>query len=339
MCLGWQGPIGTARPITGIGLNAVATLDGLAGSSSRCNISAEQNVCRWVRLVIGMVVLLDTTRVAALLAAERAAPAQHKVHLPDALRMSYGCPTEHVASAWLAPGRYLAWPWRFPTYALVGSGRVTKSLPGRSAGVLAGLELPKSARFRPSQDLSRRGRQRSADFVTRPAGGMAVYPLTVAAGSYAVVSIPKLAEILMAESEYLAGKVVKWSLPVIPGRPGPEAPMLKRLVLPQGELAQVYDAEDGIRYLAVIETRLGGVRGNHYHKVKEERIYVLQGELLVLVADIQTNARASVPLQTGDLLLIQTGIAHLLQPVLPGKAIEFSTARFNPADSFPFNLG
>jgi hypothetical protein len=48
-------------------------------------------------------------------------------------------------------------------------GRVTKSLPGRSAGVLAGLELPKSARFRPSQGLSRRGRQRSTDFVTRPA--------------------------------------------------------------------------------------------------------------------------------------------------------------------------
>jgi quercetin dioxygenase-like cupin family protein len=143
----------------------------------------------------------------------------------------------------------------------------------------------------------------------------------------------------MAETEYLAGRVVKWSLPVISGRPGPDAPMLKRLLLPQGELAQVHDSEEGIRYLAFIETRSGSVRGNHYHKIKEERIYVLQGELLVLVEDVETKARASVPLRTGELLLIQTVVAHLLQTVEPGQAIEFSKARFNPADSFPFSLG
>jgi hypothetical protein len=51
----------------------------------------------------------------------------------------------------------------------------------------------------------------------------------------------------MAETEYLAGRVVKWSLPVISGRPGPDAPTLKRLLLPQGELAQVHDSEEGIR--------------------------------------------------------------------------------------------
>ena len=142
----------------------------------------------------------------------------------------------------------------------------------------------------------------------------------------------------MAESEYLAGQVVKWSLPLITGRPGPDAPALKRLLLPQGELAQVYDAEEGIRYMAVIEARVGCVRGNHYHKVKRERIYVLQGELLVVVEDIQTKARASVPLQTGDLLFIQTGIAHALQTVEPGLAIEFGLARFDTADIFPYPL-
>jgi hypothetical protein len=144
---------------------------------------------------------------------------------------------------------------------------------------------------------------------------------------------------MMAKSEYLGGKVVKLSLPVISGRPGPDAPALKRLLLPQGELAQIHDSDEGIRYLAVIEVRAGSVRGNHYHKVKEELIYLLQGKMLVLVHDIQTNARASVPLQMGDLLFIQTGIAHLLQTVEPGQAIEFSRARFNPTDIFPFSLG
>ena len=142
----------------------------------------------------------------------------------------------------------------------------------------------------------------------------------------------------MAESQYLAGRVVKWSLPVISGRPGPDAPALKRLLLPQGELAQVHDSDQGIRYLAVLETRIGCDRGNHYHKVKRERLYVLQGEVLVLAEDVQTRERSSVPLQTGDLLLIETGIAHLLRTVEPGQAIEFSNTRFDAADIFPFRL-
>ncbi|HOC54531.1 MAG TPA: cupin domain-containing protein [Verrucomicrobiota bacterium] len=142
----------------------------------------------------------------------------------------------------------------------------------------------------------------------------------------------------MAEVEYLAGKVVRWSLPVISGRPGPDAPALKRLLLAQGELAQVHDSDEAIRYLAVIELRAGCVRGNHYHKVKRERVYVLQGGLSVVVEDIETGARASVALQAGDLLLIQTGIAHALQTVEAGQAIEFAQSRFDPADIFPFPL-
>jgi hypothetical protein len=141
-----------------------------------------------------------------------------------------------------------------------------------------------------------------------------------------------------AKLEYLAGKVVKWPLPVISASPGPDAPILKRLLLPQGELAQVYDSDDGIRYLAVIEARMGSVRGNHYHRVKEEWIYAVQAQLLLVVEDIQTKERASVPLCTGDLVLIRTGLAHRLRTVQPGHAIEFSPARFNASDIFPYPM-
>jgi quercetin dioxygenase-like cupin family protein len=142
----------------------------------------------------------------------------------------------------------------------------------------------------------------------------------------------------MTESKYLAGKVVKRPLPAITGRPGPDAPALKRLMLPQGELAQVHDSDEGIRYMAVIEVRVGSVRGNHYHKIKEEWIYLLRGKLVVEVQDILTNVRESVPLETGDLLFIQTGIAHALRAVEPGQAIEFSAARFDAADIYPCSL-
>ena len=143
---------------------------------------------------------------------------------------------------------------------------------------------------------------------------------------------------MIAQVEYLAGKVIKRSLPVITGRPGPEAPVLKRLLLPQGELAQILDSEEGIHYLATFELRVGGTRGNHYHKIKQEWIYVIQGKVVVIVQDTQTSARATVPLAAGDLLLIPTLIAHALQPIEPGQGIEFSTARFNAEDIFPLAL-
>jgi uncharacterized cupin superfamily protein len=116
----------------------------------------------------------------------------------------------------------------------------------------------------------------------------------------------------------------------------PDAPALRRILLPQGELAQFYNADEGIRYIAFIELLPGQVRGNHYHKVKVELVYVVRGEVLLSVADIDSSASASVVLRTGDLAGIRVGIAHALRPMEPGQAIEFSSARFDPADIHRF---
>ena len=140
----------------------------------------------------------------------------------------------------------------------------------------------------------------------------------------------------MTETKFLAGKVCKWSLPVIEHPPGPYR--LKRLLLPQGELANIYDADEGIRFIAFIELRVGTVRGNHYHKVKEEFVYVIQGELALIVEDVASKARDSVLLRTGDLALIQTGTAHALQTTRAGQALEFSRTRFDPGDTYRFPL-
>jgi hypothetical protein len=142
----------------------------------------------------------------------------------------------------------------------------------------------------------------------------------------------------MPESTFLNGKVLKRSLPVLQLPLGPDAPDLKRLLLPQGELAQFYNADEGIRYMAFIELLSGQVRGNHYHKVKEELLYVIRGELLLSVANIDSKACASVALRAGDLAVIRTGIAHALRIAEPGQAIEFSRTRFDPADIHSYSL-
>jgi len=75
------------------------------------------------------------------------------------------------------------------------------------------------------------------------------------------------------------GGVRKWSLPIITGAPATGAPLQKRLALPQGELAQIWDGHSGVRYLAVMELRTGALRGNHYHLRKHEWVYLISGEL------------------------------------------------------------
>jgi quercetin dioxygenase-like cupin family protein len=140
----------------------------------------------------------------------------------------------------------------------------------------------------------------------------------------------------MVETTFLDGGVTQRTLPLMSLPVPPGSPSLKRLNLPQGELAQFHDADEGMRYLAFIELLPGQVRGNHYHNVKVELVYVVRGEVALTVVDLKSKARAELRLQTGDLAKIQTGIAHVLQPITPGLAIEYSSARFDPADIHRF---
>jgi quercetin dioxygenase-like cupin family protein len=142
----------------------------------------------------------------------------------------------------------------------------------------------------------------------------------------------------MDEVQFLSGRVRKCSLPVAePGQPG--SPPLKRLLLKQGELAQFYDSDEGMRYLAIIELKDGAVRGNHYHLRKDELIYMISGQVLLRIEDPATQARESVELRAGDLAWICPGIAHALQTVHAGHAIEGSKARFEVEDVYRYSVG
>jgi quercetin dioxygenase-like cupin family protein len=142
----------------------------------------------------------------------------------------------------------------------------------------------------------------------------------------------------MSEIALLGGKVTKRSLPMVQPSSAPDSRTLKRLMLPQGELAQFYDGEEGIRYIAQIELQAGSVRGNHYHKVKQEWVYVMSGELILIAEDLELKTRESLPMEAGDLAFIHTGVVHALQVTKSGQAIEFSTARFDPADIYRHRL-
>src|SRR5262245_17799687 len=135
------------------------------------------------------------------------------------------------------------------------------------------------------------------------------------------------------ETAIFGGKVRKRSLPVYHGSPPAGSSGPKRLILPQGELSNIYDAEEGLKYAALIEMRLGRVRGNHVHRVKEELVYVISGRLELLVRETLKGEAVKLELLPGDLAFISAGIAHAIKPLETGLAIEFSKARFDPSDA------
>ena len=136
----------------------------------------------------------------------------------------------------------------------------------------------------------------------------------------------------MGEQEWFSGKLRKQSLPVV--EPGEEdQPLLKRLPLVQGDLAQVHDSEEGMRFIAVLELKTGSVRGNHSHREKEESFYLVSGELELHAEDLESGEREVVMLAAGDLAVIRPGGAHALRVLQPGLAVEFAPQRYDPADT------
>lgn len=138
---------------------------------------------------------------------------------------------------------------------------------------------------------------------------------------------------------HLSGRVRHTPLPVFTQPTGPDAPVLKRLLLPQGELAQFHDDDEAMRYLAVIELKSAGVRGNHFHRRKKEFIYVLSGALeLIVAASENPDQREILDVHAGELVVIEPGTAHALRTRTPGWAIEFSPQRYDPADTLRCDL-
>ncbi len=142
----------------------------------------------------------------------------------------------------------------------------------------------------------------------------------------------------MAEfvTSLLAGRVEKRSLPAVAAPPPPDAPELRRLQLRQGELAHFWNGQEPIRYIAYLELRPGTTRGGHFHHRKRELVYVIAGEISLVVEDPTTRNRETLVLRGGDLGLIDAGIAHLYRVTGAGQAIEFSSSPFDPADQEPW---
>jgi hypothetical protein len=137
-------------------------------------------------------------------------------------------------------------------------------------------------------------------------------------------------------NSWLEGKVKCWSLPVV--TPPADPAMLKRVVLPQGELTQFHNGSLGIHYIAAIDFVPGTTRGNHYHRTKREFVYLLRGSVSVCVRDLASGVNAVFEMKQGDLAWIETDVAHAFSTVEAGLGVEFSPVPFDPLDVHKLQL-
>jgi len=137
----------------------------------------------------------------------------------------------------------------------------------------------------------------------------------------------------MKVDSILNSRLTRSRLPCLQPPTGPDAPPVRRLMLPQGELAQIHADNQGMHYMAVMELLEGTVRGNHVHEHKLEHVYLVQGQVEMVVQNGEAGPRESMLIDPGDLVVIQPGVAHALRVVRAGWGVEFSPQRFDPADS------
>jgi hypothetical protein len=140
-------------------------------------------------------------------------------------------------------------------------------------------------------------------------------------------------------NDVLDGKITVTTLEVFhPNNTGdPMGP--KRLLLDKGELAQIYSSDEPVRSIAYIELIQNTTRGSHYHLTRGEHLYMIRGTADLIGKDIQTNETATIRVREGDLIYMAPMIAHKINVIKSGHAIEFSYKTYDATETVSYSLG
>jgi quercetin dioxygenase-like cupin family protein len=141
----------------------------------------------------------------------------------------------------------------------------------------------------------------------------------------------------MDKQNLLSGKVRVCALPVLhPPDGGMTDP--RRIALDRGELAVLTDGKTSISHLAYVELKQQALRGNHFHKLRNEYFYMIAGEAELVVEDTTSKTRDKALIRAGDLVFITPGIAHAFVPLTPGHGIEFAHEPFDASDVYKYTV-
>ena len=127
-------------------------------------------------------------------------------------------------------------------------------------------------------------------------------------------------------------KVIIEKLPVAKNIAG-----AKRWTEEKGEFVQISHLEE-IRHLALFEIKKGFFRGRHYHREKEEIIYIVSGRLRARFVDTETNERGESILEEGDKIRIKPLCGHILHGLEDSIVVEYSPQFYDIEDNYKIDL-
>ncbi|MDE1870246.1 MAG: WxcM-like domain-containing protein [Candidatus Micrarchaeota archaeon] len=96
------------------------------------------------------------------------------------------------------------------------------------------------------------------------------------------------------------------------------------------------------RDIVSLLTNPGVIRGNHYHKVKEEAFVVVTGRVLVKMVDVETGERKEITLdgKNRQLLFVHPYVAHTIKNIGDGPCwlVEMENADYDKNDDYRFEV-
>jgi quercetin dioxygenase-like cupin family protein len=133
---------------------------------------------------------------------------------------------------------------------------------------------------------------------------------------------------------FLDGRVTVTTLKRFDAVPSTGIGPLGRIVSMDGEMAVLCNGPE-LHYVATAEFLPGTTRGNHLHLIKDQWLYVINGELDVTVAIRGSEVRQTFTMHEGDMVHIAAGIAHAFTSRGSSLAVEASGAAYDPSDTLP----
>jgi mannose-6-phosphate isomerase-like protein (cupin superfamily) len=112
-----------------------------------------------------------------------------------------------------------------------------------------------------------------------------------------------------------------------------------RITTPAGELAQIVSG-GSYAFLAYIEFLPDETkpRGNHYHAIKTETLYIIKGSLRAVYRDIERGTMREVALSAGDRVTIPPKVAHVYYASEYTQTVELADLPYDPNDTISLRL-
>jgi UDP-2-acetamido-2,6-beta-L-arabino-hexul-4-ose reductase len=113
----------------------------------------------------------------------------------------------------------------------------------------------------------------------------------------------------------------------------------------RGEVVKIITVQKAgwpARDVIAVSVKPGVVRGNHYHKIKEEVFVVLLGRLLVTLVDVKTGERMKMRLdgKSRKMLFIHPFVAHSAKNIGKDTAwfMEVQNTDYDKSDDYRFDV-